>query len=94
DKWTDMSGLMKRQGGLSLKEEELMQKQGVRLYTPRKSFPFYTCLKKIFCKERANGNAVVCSNDAEEENKQGNKPYSSKAAKDTKMMELTDTLKY
>ncbi|QHO22843.1 Myb/SANT-like domain-containing protein [Arachis hypogaea] len=111
-----------------------MKKQGVRLYTPRKHFPLYPRLEKIFCKDRANGVAAVCDNDAEEEvqqdgdeevdaedmdmfnsnhdfsesllqqsnsvassseKKQGKKPYSSKAAKDTKMMkELTDTLKY
>ncbi|XLS64980.1 hypothetical protein HN51_024954, partial [Arachis hypogaea] len=111
-----------------------MKKQGVRLYTPGKPFPPYTRLEKIFCKERANGDATVCGNDAEEEvqmngyeemdeedtdifnsnhdcsesllqqpnsvasssgKKQGKKPSSFKAAKDTKMIkELTDTLKY
>ncbi|XLS48214.1 hypothetical protein HN51_022572, partial [Arachis hypogaea] len=109
-------------------------KQGVRLYTPGKPFPLYTRLEKIFCKERANRDAAVCGNDAEEEvqmngyeemdeedtdffnsnhdcsesllqqsnsvasssgKKQGKKPSSFKAAKDTKIMkELTDTLKY
>ncbi|RYR41424.1 hypothetical protein HN873_024791 [Arachis hypogaea] len=44
-----------------------MKKQGVRLYTPGKPFPLYTRLEKIFCKERANGDAAVCGNDAEEE---------------------------
>ncbi|QHN75402.1 Myb/SANT-like domain-containing protein [Arachis hypogaea] len=111
-----------------------MKKQGVRLYTPGKPFPLYTLLEKIFCKERTNGDAAVCGNDAEEEvqmngyeeideedtdifnsnhdcsesllqqsnfvasssgKKQGKKPSSFKAAKDTKIMkELTDTLKY
>ncbi|QHO20004.1 Myb/SANT-like domain-containing protein [Arachis hypogaea] len=44
-----------------------MKKQGVRLYTPGKYFPFYPRLEKIFCKDRANGVVVVCDNDAEEE---------------------------
>ncbi|QHO52383.1 Myb/SANT-like domain-containing protein [Arachis hypogaea] len=111
-----------------------MKKQGVRLSTPGKHFSFYPCLEKIFCKDRANGVAIVCGNEAKEEvqqdrddevdaedidmfnsnhdfsesllqqlnfvassseKKQRKKLYSSKAAKDTKMMkELTDTLKY
>ncbi|XLR50306.1 hypothetical protein S83_000978 [Arachis hypogaea] len=44
-----------------------MKKQGVRLYTPGKPFSLYTRLEKIFCKERANGDAAVCGNDTEEE---------------------------
>ncbi|XLR47259.1 hypothetical protein S83_031919 [Arachis hypogaea] len=44
-----------------------MKKQGVRLYTPGKHFPLYPRLEKIFCKDRANGVAAVCGNDAEEE---------------------------
>ncbi|MED6158067.1 hypothetical protein PIB30_029261 [Stylosanthes scabra] len=64
------------------------------LYSPGKPFRLYPCLEKIFSKERANGAAAICRNDAEEE-KQGKKPYSPKTGKDTKMMkELTDTLKY
>ncbi|QHO56592.1 hypothetical protein S83_007698 [Arachis hypogaea] len=44
-----------------------MKKQGVRLYTPGKHFPLYPRLEKIFCKDRENGVAAICDNDAEEE---------------------------
>ncbi|MED6131049.1 hypothetical protein PIB30_116816 [Stylosanthes scabra] len=48
-----------------------MKKQGARLYTPGKPFPLYPRLDKIFTKERANGGAAVCGNDAEEEVQKG-----------------------
>ncbi|XLU70512.1 hypothetical protein S245_029565 [Arachis hypogaea] len=44
-----------------------MKKEGVRLYTPGKYFPFYPCLEKIFCKDKANSVAAVCDNNAKEE---------------------------